>query len=246
MRLFLLALLLVTSCKGHIQDRQVSDPDFVASNDGTMLTFTYSRTIDSGFTGTFGGSISVNIYCVLQMDENNPDTSKLITTHGGISQWQLSHSLRYMGIPEQLISSSVATIAMILASKQATKKVFEAAKDAKAEKVGKIVKHLDNKPLIVAIGIVGLFHAGKVAYRVIRGKQEGESAGAQVVSALGTGVITGPVVELIRRTKRVGEAMSDKRVLRLSDKKMEKVVQRISALESNAPGTCDHLKKSSP
>lgn len=113
MKLFLFALYAVTSCKGHTHDRQVSDPDFVSSNDGTMLTVTYSRMIEAG-TSAWGGSIVKNIYCVLQMNENNPDTSKLITTHGGITKSQLAASLRYMGLPEHLISSSVATIAMVL------------------------------------------------------------------------------------------------------------------------------------
>ena len=242
MRLFMCALLLVASCKGHIQDRQVSDPDFVASNDGTMLTITYSKTIEVGTGGLGGRSIFQNIYCVLQMNENNPDTSELITTGGGISKSQLADSLSYMGIPEHLISSSIATITMILTVRSVDQKI----KPAEANKVGRVVRKISDKRLIVGIGIIGLFHAGKVAYRVIRGKQEGESKGAQAISALGTGVITGPVVEIWRSHHRLREAMSDKRVLRLSDKKMEKVVQRISAFGSDAPGTCDYLKKPSP
>ena len=63
-------------------------------------------------------------------------------------------------------------------------------------------------------------------------------------SALSTGVITGPVVELIRRGDRVDKAVSDKRVLRLSDKKIRKVAIRISSMEGKFPGSCDHLKAS--
>lgn len=213
-----LLLLLVASCKGHIQDRQVSDPDFVVSNDGTMLTFAPAKIgIDHWLPG----------WCALQTHENNPDTSVLITTEGSINNYQLMASLRYMGIPEHLITSSVATITAFFT-------LFHANRRGIAR----------DKAILMALGIVGVFHTGKVAYRVIRGKQEGESGGAQAVSALGTGVITGPIIELFIREKRANQALSSERVLRLSDKKMKKVVQRISDMRAERFGACDYLKTS--
>ena len=220
MKIFLFALLFVTGCGTTLRDSQVSDPDFVESNDGTMLSFVK----DSSGKG----------YCMFQKKIGG--SPKLITHTGGISEGQIKQSLRYMGLPDHLISSSLSSIMTIY-------HIGEFAKEHLMEAHEYLTRKQAVVDLIIVVGLpVAFYHLLKVSYRAFEGWREGERGVAILVAALGTGVITGPVVELIRRQHRLDTAISDSRALDFSDKKRKKVVQRISAMETEFPGSCDHLK----
>ena len=104
----------------------------------------------------------------------------------------------------------------------------------------------DNKLIIkagiVVLAVMGVYHAGKIAYRVVKAKEEGQGTKEQIVSGMFSGVVLGPVVELVRREERVDGALSDKEVLKFSNEKMHEIVLIISDMDGEFSESCDHLR----
>ena len=233
--LLVLLILLTANCGPHIRDNQVSEPNFAKANDGTMLTIALATDHQDN-----------NLYCVLRTSEHDASQVQLLTTDGGISDYQLGQALRYMSIPDYLISTTIAYATAFLGRAIAGSVYAKKAKPANVIPLFKGVYVL-GKAKPVALAITGISIAGLVVYRVIRGRQEGESARAQIEAGI-LGVADryafsiGPLLELLERGDRAKALISSKKVLRVSDKKMEKVINRVINMQQKESGTCDHLK----
>ena len=231
MKVFSIFLLVTVSCKAGVRETDVSEPNFIKSESGTMLTFTM---------GEEGRG-----YCVLKMSEDNPSAHQLITINGGLSRRQVGQALRYMGYAEHVVAAGTTVIGGIVTGKLLKGKIGDQAWEVLSEadgKAGSLVLDLLRKPAIGgAIAIVGILHGGKIAYRVIRGKQEGETTEAQVLGAFPGGLILGPLVEFFRRGSRIEKAVSEYTALRFSDKKVSKIIDKIADMEGKFPESCDYL-----
>lgn len=215
-------LALVTNCK--TAQKSVSDPEFVMSEDGRMLTVAPDSSRDG--------------FCVLSFDKDNAVNTELLTP-SGYTRNQLGKVLRYMGIPETLIVGTITNIAGVFTGIKASKKILKKAHETfddislvkGATKIGGF-----------ALAIAGGIYTGKVVYRVIRGKQEGEEGKSLIAGGLFGGWVLGPTVELIRRGRRVDTIISTQETYKVSDKKMEVIISRIKDMPGDSSGNCDHLK----
>lgn len=233
--LLVLLILLTANCGPHIRDNQVSEPNFAKANDGTMLTIALATDHQDN-----------NLYCVLRTSEHDASQVQLLTTDGGISDYQLGQALRYMSIPDYLISTTITYATSFLGRVVAGGVYAKKGKTAKVNPLFKRVYVLE-KSEPVALAIAGISMVGLVVYRVIRGGQEGESARAQVEAGIlgvadNFALFIGPSLELLERGDRTKALISSKKVLRVSDKKMEKVINRVTNMQQQERGTCDHLK----
>ena len=92
-----------------------------------------------------------------------------------------------------------------------------------------------------AIAITGLV-GGTVGYRIVKGNIEGEKAGPIAVHAIFAGILGSPVVEYFHRSGRLQKVLSDKEELRVTDKRMRKLIEKLGSIFPDYHDQCDHLK----
>lgn len=157
--------------------------------------------------------------CMLQSSLSNPKSASLITKNGALSDKQLKSALRFMGYGEH--------IATIIGS---------------AVLGGVGIGAMAAAPVAgAAIAITGLV-GGTFGYRIIKGNIEGEKAGPIAVHALFSGLVAAPVVEYFHRSGRLRKILSDKEELRVTDKRMRKLINKLGSTYPDYPNQCDHLK----
>ena len=137
------------------------------------------------------------------------ETAKLLTANGGLSRGQLKTTLRYMGYDYYLVSDAILGI-------------------------GLAITYFGSSPLYF-LGAIPV----ALAYRVWVGHVEGEDGKAKVIAALSGGPLYDFMIENTHRAVRARKLISSKKALKISDKKMMKVIKRISIMESDQPGTCN-------
>ena len=233
MKKLLVILAMIVGCKTSVRKSEPSEPNFVKSNDGTMLMLLLGI-----------GHAKYENYCVMKINENDPEKKQLLTTRGGLSKKQLGEALRFMGFLENTVLPAITSItawfslhSKWLHGQRESDKLAKLGDSAKADKAML-------KAGIVGIAIFGTYHAGKIAYRVVKAKEEGQGTREQIESGMYSGLILGPIVEFNRRGERVKKAISNFDVLRFSNKKMAEVVIKISDMEGKFPESCNHLKPS--
>lgn len=209
--------MMIVSCKAKVKEAETSEPDFAKSNDGTMITVALATKPEP--TASDPNPSDKPHFCILRMNENDPNDVELLTSGGGLSKLQMTRTLRYMNFAEHTIPTILAHLGIYFGAGAAG---------------------VTSLPLL--LGLAGVTIAGDALYRVIRGHQEGETGKSKVVGAIAPGYILGPISELIRRESRFKKLASDKEVLKLTDKKMGKVIERIISMKPKYKGTCDHFK----
>lgn len=221
MKKLICLLVVLASCKAGVRESEKSDPDYALSEDGRLLTVTLG--CDSGKWDSEKGqcnSRQFTGYCLSVMRDNDSSEMELLTTRGGLEEKQLKKSLRYMSFTDHIFSGLLIEVAAGVAG---------AAVVAGAAPV--------------ALALIPV--AGGIAYRVIRGKQEGEGGGAITGRSLGGGIaapVTGPIIEIYGRKGRARKLISEKETLNISNKKMDNVVERIREMFPKYYNTCNHLK----
>ena len=159
--------------------------------------------------------------CMLQSSLHDPKNATLITDRGAISDKQLKSALRFMGYGEH-----IATI--IGAGVLAGVGVGTIAAGAPAAGAA-----------VIITGLVG----GTFGYRIVKGNIGSEKAGPIAVhSIFSGGVLSSPVVEYFHRSGRLQKVLSDKEELRVTDKRMRKLIQKLGSIFPDYAGQCDHIK----
>ena len=221
MKFLVITLMMIVSCKAQVKEAETSDPDFALSDDGMMLTVAFdcrNWSKESGCTDK-RSEREKGGYCMLLMPEDKPNDAELLNVRGGLSENQLKTSLKYMGIPDLLISGFLIELL-------ALPFVFAGGP-------------------VTALALIPA--AGGLVYRVIRGQQEGEGGGAQTIRGIGNMIwapLTGPVFEIIARRDRFKKVVSQREIYRVSNKKMAKITNRIRDINPEFWNTCNYLKKS--
>lgn len=192
----------------------VSNPERAVSDSGTMLT-------------AMGGK--TRGICLLESSMHNPKDVRLVTNQGAISDKQLKSALRFMGYAEHVVST-VAAVMLPVATALGLKQAIKAAKITKESAV-KVFKAVTITTLVGGFG-----------YRIVKGNVEGEKAAPIAVhTILGlTGAV--PVAEYLHRDGRLKTMLSNKEELRFTDKRMKKLLQKLSNTYPDYPGECDHIK----
>ena len=90
MKVLVVFLMMIVSCKAKVKESETSDPDFAISKDGTMLVTALGKN-KRGF-------------CILQTATTNIDDKRLLTVDGALNKTQLKKTLRHLGYPEQVFS----------------------------------------------------------------------------------------------------------------------------------------------
>lgn len=214
MKKFFCLLVVLASCKGHVRETEASEPDFAKSNDGTMLTLALATKPQP--TASDPKPSDDPYFCVLTLNEHN-NQATLLTADGGLSKNQLKKTLHYMSFKEDAITQILISVGLVGATAALSAPVF--------------------------LGLIGVTYAGNVVYRVIRGSQEGESGKAKAISIVGSLPFIGVIPEVIRRGDRFKKLASETEVLKISDKKMGKVIERVTSMKAKYKGTCDYLTK---
>ena len=85
---------------------------------------------------------------------------------------------------------------------------------------------------------------GALGYRIVKGNVEGEKAGPITVHALSAAAlqIATPLVEYIHRGGRLQKVLSDNEELHFTDRRMRKLIKKLSSIYPDYPNQCDHLK----
>ena len=221
MKFLVISLMVLGGCKAQVKETETSDPDFAISDDGMMLTVAFDCKNWSKEAGCKDrrSERDKGGYCMLFMHEDNPNDAELLNVRGGLSEDQLKTSLKYMGIPDLLISGfliELLALPLVIAGGP-----------------------------VSALALIPA--AGGLVYRVIRGQQEGEGGGAQAIRGLGNMVwapFTGPIFEIIARRDRFKKVVSQRDIYRISNKKMAKITGRIRDMNPEFWHTCNYLKKS--
>ena len=158
--------------------------------------------------------------CMLQSSLSNPKNASLITKNGAISDKQLKSALRFMGYGEHIATIIGAAVlgGAGLGLAASTAPVAGAA--------------------IAITGLVG----GTIGYRIVKGNVEGEKAGPIAVHSIFAGVVGSPVVEYFHRSGRLTKVLSDKEELRVTDRRMRKLIAKLGNTFPDYPNQCDHLK----
>lgn len=231
--ILLLSLGLVVGCKTSVRKIEPSEPNFVKSNDGTMLMLLLGVRY-----------AEYENYCVMKINENDPKKTQLLTTRGGLNRKQLGEAFRFMGFLGNTILPAITSItgwfalhSKWLHGQREYDKLAELGQFAEGDRAML-------KAGIVGVAILGAYQAGKIAYRIVKAKEEGQGTREQIKSGVYSGLILGPIVEFERRGERVKKAISNQEVLRFSNKKMVEAVLKISDMEGKFPDSCDHLKPS--
>ena len=162
--------------------------------------------------------------CMLESSLHNPKKARLVTDRGAISSEQLKSALRYMGYGEHIASIIGAAVLGGVG-------------------IGTMVAGAPVAGAAVAItGLVG----GTFGYRIVKGNIEGEKAGPIAVhslfSSVGPVLLATPVVEYFHRSGRLQKVLSDKEELRVTDKRMRKLIEKLGKIYPDYPAGCDHLK----
>lgn len=215
-------LLLLSSCKAHIKEK--SDPEWAISNDGKKM-LVVSLASDPKPSASRPKPSTKPHFCVTLISQPGAPRNVELLTKGGLTDIQLKSALRYMSLPDHLISGT-----LLLATGVAGIKI--------ADKAGLVPISAQINP--VGWGIIGLTVTGAIVYRIIKGRQEGEDTSSTIINSIFSGpLITGPLVEAASRNYRFRQLTSDEKILKLSDKKMQKVIARIKSQEPRYKGTCD-------
>ena len=217
-------LLLLSSCKAHIKEKENSDPEWAISNDGKKM-LVVSLASEPKPSASHPKPSTKPHFCVTLISQIGAPRNVELLTKGGLTDIQLKSALRYMSLPDHLISGT-----LLLATGVAGIKI--------ADKAGLVPISAKINP--VGWGIIGLTATGAIVYRIIKGRQEGENTSSTISNSIFSGpIITGPLVEAANRNYRFRQLTSDEKVLKLSGKKMQKVIARIKSQEPRYKGTCD-------
>ena len=221
MKATFLLLALVVGCGENVSEEGVSESKFVKSDDGKQLFVT----LDSEKTG----------YCVTEVSGDKASDNKLLTAGNGLTKRQLGQAFRFMSYKEYLTMIGLTAGGYILAMGVGVSIPFLGLLGNGSTMAVPL------KVLIpVALAVPVLFMGSSVVvpvYTYYKAKQEGESARERNLEILAGGI----AYEVIRRDKRVHEAVSKEMVLMLSDKKMENVISRITDTKGESSGMCDLL-----
>ena len=161
--------------------------------------------------------------CILQSSLSDPKNANLVTAKGAISDKQLKSALRFMGYGEHIATViGAAVLAGVGVGTMATAPVAGAA--------------------IAITGLVG----GGIGYRIVRGNIEGEKAGPIAVHSLFSSVapilLAAPVVEYFHRSGRLQKVLSDKEELRVTDRRMRKLIEKLGRIHPDYPDGCNHIE----
>lgn len=224
--LFLVSMVFV-NCKAHqgTGKEPHSDPDWATSNDGNIMLVVSLASPPQPSASDPKPSTKPR-YCVSQISKE-PSAVELLTD-GGLDDMQLKSALRFMGLPSHLISGTLLIVGAV------TSAVILESKGVSTQISGAFTP--------VGMVIVGLTVAGSIAYRIIKGNQEGEGKAAITFQSLMAGpFVTGPFAEAGHRNYRFYLITSDEHVLKLSDKKMKKVIERIKSKKPKYKGNCPEV-----
>ena len=213
MKATFLLLALLVGCGEDVSEDGVSESKFVKSDDGKQLFVT----LDSEKTG----------YCVTEVSGDKASDNKLLTAGNGLTKRQLGQAFRFLSYKEYLKMSGLTVGGLILAMGVSASLPFLADTGAPL----KVLIPLALASPVLLLGSLAVIPV----YTYYKAKQEGESARERNLELLWTGF------EVIRRDKRVHEAVSKEMVLMLSDKKMENVISRITDTKGESSGMCDLL-----
>ena len=226
-----LAVMLGGSCK-PLHDREgldpVSDPEYVASKGGTILT---------AIRGKQGG------ICIVRSLLNDPQGAQLVTERGALSYEQMKSALRFMGYGEHIaVAIGTLVLSSFVGYRIGTRTVRKVGLDA-----------LDQDSLPIAIDIAkgvmigtAVGAGGSIGYQVVKGNVEGERAAPITMRSLLTvfpGAIFSPIVEYFHRGERLKKVLSDKEEWHITDKKMRKLLKKLGSIYPDYPGgQCDHIE----
>ena len=218
MKALVVFLFITVSCKAHVRETDTSEPDFAQSDDGTMLLVSLAKKPNPSASDPKPSHKPR--YCVTRISQKGFPRVELLT-NGGLDDMQLKSALRFMGLPSHLISGALLIIGGV-------------ASMVIAEKKG-----IATVGTPIGMAIVGVTVAGAIAYRIIKGNKEGEGKAAITVQSLMAGpIVTAPLTEAIHRSYRFNLITSDEQVLKLSDKKMKKVIERIKSKKPKYKDNC--------
>ena len=228
---FSIFALSLSACKSMHQQDNASDLDYAVSNDGTMLTAVKGR--QAGI-------------CILRSSSTHPDPDDvtLVTEKGAISAEQLSGALSFMGYSEHIATILVGTILGAGAVAGGAYKVLKGI-DADTAGIAEIAKSFKDVGKYGAISLTALV-GGTFGYRIIKGNIQGERAKQIAVHSIFSlppyGIIGAPVIEYIDRGGRLKQVMSEKEDLRITTKRMEKLISKLGKMTPEYRKGCSHIK----
>lgn len=218
------------SCK-PLHDREgldpVSEPEYVASEGGTILTAIRGKQVG---------------ICIVRSLLNDPQSAQLVTERGALSYKQLKSALRFMGYGEH-IALAIGTVVLtgFVGHRIGTRTIRKVGLDTLDRNLQAVAKDTIKGVMIgTAVGM-----GGSIGYRVVKGNVEGERAAPITVHSLLTvfpGAIFSPIVEYFHRGKRLKKVLSEKEEWRITDKKMRKLLKKLGSIYPDYPGQCDHIE----